>query len=513
VQARDLHSILSLGSLLLITALGALLRIWPVGGRALSVFESWTWRDTRDGLTPIIMWEHSRDHPPLHYILVRMCEKLLGGDAEWILRLPSLTAGILCIPAIFLLGRVLHSARLGLVAAIVMAVDLSMVEQSQQARMYTLGMLMLLLTLALLARCITAPRDGIWTWIGLGLLLAACFWAANVGLVLWFALPLGVGMWWMWPKRDDAERTAARLLRRRIGVVYVMAIAASHIGLLHILNRVREGGKTPPPGYDADAARGFMEVVDAIGLLFGHPAMSVLAVLAGVAGVLLLWRRRRVMVLVFIALLVLNGVLVAAVRTDHHHVSLRYFVPMQIPVMLGLGALVVLAERTALRWGATGLVGAIVLVCGITHMRSSGAAPPVHVATGDAIRAIGRTAGAGDFVAYYPAFWETTGTYYELPALLDLDAPASDDAAMMQRVRTCIDNGGQVWIVIGRMWGEMFPAIHVRDAVMQWGRRLEVPIDAAALDAALDASPVVTLRLDRDGMQATVHAADADVMP
>ncbi len=57
-------------------------------------------------------------HPPLHHIVLWLTVRAFG-DGELAVRLPSLIAGTLVIPAMYLLGRELYDRRTGLVAAIV----------------------------------------------------------------------------------------------------------------------------------------------------------------------------------------------------------------------------------------------------------------------------------------------------------------------------------------------------------------------------------------------------------
>lgn len=83
----------------LLVLVGGLLRAWPVAEWPISHLEALTWHrsQTGAGLAEFPAW----DHPPLSYLLVCLSTALLGTQAEWALRLPSLLAGILCIPAAF----------------------------------------------------------------------------------------------------------------------------------------------------------------------------------------------------------------------------------------------------------------------------------------------------------------------------------------------------------------------------------------------------------------------------
>ena len=82
-----------------------------------------------------------------HTILVYLVYHLLG-DKPWVIRLPALTAGVLCIPATYLVGTMLYNRKIALVAAALTASAPAMIEYSTNARGYTLISLFTLLILA-----------------------------------------------------------------------------------------------------------------------------------------------------------------------------------------------------------------------------------------------------------------------------------------------------------------------------------------------------------------------------
>src|SRR6185312_3874956 len=79
--------------------------------------------------------QFSDRHPPLHYIVLWLTVRTLG-DGQVARRLPSLIAGTLVIPVLYLLGSELYDRRTGLIAAAFGAVSPLLVWYSQEARMY-----------------------------------------------------------------------------------------------------------------------------------------------------------------------------------------------------------------------------------------------------------------------------------------------------------------------------------------------------------------------------------------
>jgi hypothetical protein len=95
-------------------------------------------------------------HPPLHYLILWLTVRLFG-DGELAVRAPSILASAALIPVLFALGRELFDRRTGLVAAGFATVAPLIIWYGQEARMYSL--FMLLGTLALWAQ-VKVLRDG-----------------------------------------------------------------------------------------------------------------------------------------------------------------------------------------------------------------------------------------------------------------------------------------------------------------------------------------------------------------
>jgi 4-amino-4-deoxy-L-arabinose transferase-like glycosyltransferase len=124
--------------LALITLLAAGLRVYDLGGEPLWSDETLTARVARLPVAQILgeapTWEHN---PPL-YALVMHAWVGLGGDAPVPLRIPSVLFGIAVVLIVFLVGRRLGGARLGLVAAFLAAISPFLIQYAQEARAYSL---------------------------------------------------------------------------------------------------------------------------------------------------------------------------------------------------------------------------------------------------------------------------------------------------------------------------------------------------------------------------------------
>src|SRR5215204_1467632 len=149
VRERPLRSLLenrALLALLAIMLLGGVLRFYGLGFQSLWSDELASWDiSNRETISQVIGGVRSDDHPPLYFLILRFAQWIFG-DSEWALRLPSAFAGWLCIPAIYLLGKRLYSEREGIVAALFLAVFWAPIYFSQEARVYSMLILLSILT-------------------------------------------------------------------------------------------------------------------------------------------------------------------------------------------------------------------------------------------------------------------------------------------------------------------------------------------------------------------------------
>ena len=131
LRVRSVHQAWWL--LLGVVVLGAALRAWRLGAQPLWADEgfSWVWAH----LPQSAIWGDAapfETHPPLFYSLQRLW--LTFGDSEAAMRsLPALF-GILTVPLVFWLGRLVGGTRVGLVAALLAATSPPLVAYSQEAR-------------------------------------------------------------------------------------------------------------------------------------------------------------------------------------------------------------------------------------------------------------------------------------------------------------------------------------------------------------------------------------------
>ncbi len=132
--------------LTVITAAAAFLRLWRSGAQSLRIDESFSIRWSAWPLTPVyhgktlyapsLFQATAADvHPPGYLLLLHFWMQAFGTDVA-LLRLPSEIAGLLAVPALYLLGASLYGRTVGLFAALLGAFSPLWIWHAQEARMY-----------------------------------------------------------------------------------------------------------------------------------------------------------------------------------------------------------------------------------------------------------------------------------------------------------------------------------------------------------------------------------------
>ncbi len=188
-RARAQRTALVLG---LLTLLAAALRFWRLGDWSFWADEVATLRDARD-LSKVITY-------PVGYALIGFAVRCFG-SSEFAARLVPAVAGAISVPALYLIGRNLFSERAAILSAVLLAVSSYHIFFSQEARYYSL--MMLLSMLGMWCAFVGLERDNRKALLGAVLLLALAGWTHwTAGL----ALP-ALAVYALWASRKE-ERPA-----------------------------------------------------------------------------------------------------------------------------------------------------------------------------------------------------------------------------------------------------------------------------------------------------------------
>jgi len=123
---------------IIITVAGGILRVLLLGTKGMWLDETFSVWMASLSVEDMLHWIVRIDqHPPLYYFLLHSWIALKG-DTPYYVRLLSVLFGAGTIPIIYLIGKRLSGATMGLAAAIFLALSLFNIYFAQETRMYTL---------------------------------------------------------------------------------------------------------------------------------------------------------------------------------------------------------------------------------------------------------------------------------------------------------------------------------------------------------------------------------------
>jgi 4-amino-4-deoxy-L-arabinose transferase-like glycosyltransferase len=135
-------------------------------------------------IVPTVNGELYTDKPILYFWLALIASKIAGGVNEWTVRLPAALGGIGFVMATYLVGRDFFSARVGIIAAAVLATSVRVIWEARWAHIDMLFGFLFLLTIYFGARSLLSKggkREILWTYVFMALAVLA---KGLIGIVL-----------------------------------------------------------------------------------------------------------------------------------------------------------------------------------------------------------------------------------------------------------------------------------------------------------------------------------------
>ena len=122
---------------ILITLIGAGVRVFRLANNGMWLDETFSVWVANQSVADMLQWIVKIDqHPPLYYLLLHYWITL-NGDTPYHVRLLSVLFGAGTIPIIYLIGKRISGAMIGLIAAMFLALSLFNIYYAQETRMYT----------------------------------------------------------------------------------------------------------------------------------------------------------------------------------------------------------------------------------------------------------------------------------------------------------------------------------------------------------------------------------------
>ena len=123
---------------IVITLVGGWLRVFLLGKNGMWLDETFSVWMAHHSVGDMLQWIVKIDqHPPLYYLLLHYWVAL-NRDTPYYVRMLSVLFGAGTIPIIYLIGKRMSGAIMGLVAAVILALSLFNIYYAQETRMYTL---------------------------------------------------------------------------------------------------------------------------------------------------------------------------------------------------------------------------------------------------------------------------------------------------------------------------------------------------------------------------------------
>jgi hypothetical protein len=117
--------------------IGLAIRLYHLAAAPLSSQEIYTWDFAHQSVTLIFgRLSHIETNPPFYYLMMKLVMRI--GESEFLLRLPSVLAGTLAIPLVYILGRLGGISRSGVIGAALLALSAVAITYSREARTYAL---------------------------------------------------------------------------------------------------------------------------------------------------------------------------------------------------------------------------------------------------------------------------------------------------------------------------------------------------------------------------------------
>ncbi|MFN8465777.1 MAG: glycosyltransferase family 39 protein [Caldilineaceae bacterium] len=179
--------------LILFVLIGFGLRVFQLDGQSLWYDEGVTATIAQRNVVDLTRWTANDIQPPLYYYIVGGWGRIAGWS-EWALRYPSAAFGVLAIALLAVLALRLAQLRAAaLLAALLAAVHPLLVYYGQEARMYTLLVLLGVLAAYVLARAADRDPPGWRLWAAYVVVATAAIYTHYFAIFLL----LGLGCAWI----------------------------------------------------------------------------------------------------------------------------------------------------------------------------------------------------------------------------------------------------------------------------------------------------------------------------
>ena len=343
----------SLLVLILIVLLALATRLYGIQQQSIWFDEGWSaYAATQPSLVDAANADAT--NPPLYYVLLNVSTTFLG-DSEFSLRLFSLFWGLIVVALSYRLGRQLFGSRAGVYAALLSALSPLLWWASQEARMYTL-LAVLVLVCALVWYRLT-QRSILRMWLVLWATELALLYTHNTGPVIVLWLNVATVIAWIGARRLDRPFNWKVWLG---GQALVAVLWAPYFFMRFVTLGEANSAVTSAPQFTPELAlhiwQSFWQTPWERVRLSGELALPYLMYLVAFL-MFVQWRSAAARWLIVHALLLVAGV-VLALMVLGNEMHGRYLVMVTPLLLIPLGAGIARLRPTTLRLFLTAIIAA-----------------------------------------------------------------------------------------------------------------------------------------------------------
>ena len=369
-------------------------------------------------------------HPPLYFSVLWVWVRLFG-SGELAVRMPSIIAGALVVPMLYVLGKEAYDRRTGLVAAAIGSVAPIMVWYSQEARMY--AFLMLFGVIALWAQVRILNRGGRLVWVIYAVASIALVWTQYFGALQVVVQQLAF-LYFIWARHRRGEPVRGLVIGWAVTLAAIIIWLAPLLPFayqqFHVNQTAGKGFGGPQQVGNATSLSGnhlsiYAGIANVLWAVWGYHSNAAMALMAAMwplgmlFALVLLGRRHQRMTTLFIAAVVIPGVVMFALGTVKRNLFDIRYLSTTVPVLFILIARMVtgISRRTAVVVAGVSLVIATLLV-GLIDQQYNGTNPRTYDFR-QAIEPVEAHARPGDVIAYDPIDLREVVQYYAPTPVLE----------------------------------------------------------------------------------------------
>jgi uncharacterized membrane protein len=445
---------LHLAFLASITFVGSLNRIQLAAERPLWLDEAFSVCNSQaTSYADLLRWKgEDPDHPPLGFLLMKGSGAVLGTWEPWAVRLIPVLGGVLCIPSAFLLGKAIGSSRLGRWASAFAAVDPLLVEQSGQARSWSLLCLGVILTLVFTVMTLKTAFS-LKYCLGLGLTLGLSLWS---NLLAWVgccaaAATLGLGLTQVYFSQTNRPNFARAC--RGVATALLVAGLIGFPAIVDILTkRLGQSGGPDPPSF----SRIVSEIYHSLAALDSIPHVWGLVFIVAFAGIVWLWLRQGSLVIPLVSLATFSFVFAVLLRQRHPFFAPRYLTPLLPVVWIGLATFPSLVTPRIVAIPFQGLLTALLVFHALhsveltTHWKTR-----YEFLVSQEVANLCNRIAPGDRVVFARGNCSLFGRYYGLPIDADLENQLWRDGKLSpSKIQELRNSSNTTWFIAARMKSE-----------------------------------------------------------